>query len=84
VTDVHETPYAMGLFRWDDLYPCATFVGHDGGIPGYDTVSYASLDGGRQFTVMVNSLTFDDHAGDEAAHAAYGKLVHATACAGAR
>jgi D-alanyl-D-alanine carboxypeptidase len=83
VTAVHETSYGMGVFVWDTLWPCGTFVGHDGGIPGYDSVSYSSTDGGRQFTVMVNSLTPDDHAGDAAAHAAWGALVGQTACAGA-
>jgi D-alanyl-D-alanine carboxypeptidase len=72
--------YAMGLFRFDDFFSCGTFVGHDGQTPGYDSVGYTSIDGRRQLAVSVSSSTFDDKAGDEAAHRAFGKLAKAAAC----
>jgi D-alanyl-D-alanine carboxypeptidase len=74
--------YGMGVFRFEnvELYPCGTFVGHDGGIPGYDTAAYSSLDGKRQFAVAVSSFTLDEKAGDEAAHAAFARLNEAIAC----
>jgi D-alanyl-D-alanine carboxypeptidase len=80
--EVPDTKYAMGLFRFDHAahMPCGEFIGHDGGIPGYDTVAYSSLDGKRQFAIVVTSFTMDEKAGDEGAQAAWGKLVQAAAC----
>lgn len=75
-----ESRYAMGLWRFDDFYPCGKFIGHDGNTPGYDSVGYASLDGGRAFSVVVTSSSLDDKAGDAAAHAAWTKLVLAVSC----
>jgi D-alanyl-D-alanine carboxypeptidase len=72
--------YAMGLFRFDEFFSCGTFVGHDGQTPGYDSAGYTSLDGRRQVVVSVSSSTFDDKAGNEAAHRAFGDLVKAAAC----
>jgi D-alanyl-D-alanine carboxypeptidase len=79
---VPTTKYGMGVFRFDhDKYlHCGDFIGHDGGIPGYDTVAYSSVDGKRQFSLVVTSFTMDEKAGDEAAHKAYGDLVDAIAC----
>jgi D-alanyl-D-alanine carboxypeptidase len=79
---VPATKYGMGVFRFDhDNYlHCGDFIGHDGGIPGYDTVAYSSVDGKRQFALVVNSFTMDEKAGDEAAHKAFGDLVEAIAC----
>jgi D-alanyl-D-alanine carboxypeptidase len=80
--EVPSTKYAMGVFRFDHdaFLPCGRFVGHDGGIPGYDTVAYSSLDGQRQFALVVTSFTMDEKAGDEAAHKAFGELVDAIGC----
>jgi D-alanyl-D-alanine carboxypeptidase len=79
---VPTTKYGMGVFHFDhDNYlHCGDFVGHDGGIPGYDTVAYSSVDGKRQFGLVVTSFTMDEKAGDEAAHKAYGDLIEAIAC----
>ena len=78
--NVPPANYAMGLFRWDTLYPCGAYVGHDGGIPGYDSAAYARLDGKRQFAVLVNSLTMESKAGEAPAHQAFSELVQAAAC----
>jgi D-alanyl-D-alanine carboxypeptidase len=79
---VPATKYGMGVFRFDHdkFLPCGDFVGHDGGIPGYDTVAYSSIDGRRQFALVVTSFTMDEKAGDEAAHKAFGDLVDAIGC----
>jgi D-alanyl-D-alanine carboxypeptidase len=79
---VPTTKYGMGVFRFDhDNYlHCGSFIGHDGGIPGYDTVAYSSIDGQRQFALVVTSFTMDEKAGDEAAQKAFGDLVEAIAC----
>jgi D-alanyl-D-alanine carboxypeptidase len=80
---VAQTDYTMGLFRWQkggDFIGCDDFIGHPGGIPGYDSQAYSSLDGKRQFAVAVNSFTVDDKAGEPAAQLAYEALVYAVAC----
>jgi D-alanyl-D-alanine carboxypeptidase len=79
---VPATNYGMGVFHFDhDNYlHCGDFIGHDGGIPGYDTVAYSSVDGTRQLSVVVTTFTMDEKAGDEAAHKAYGDLIDAIAC----
>jgi CubicO group peptidase (beta-lactamase class C family) len=81
--EVAQTDYAMGLFRWDKgskFLGCDDFVGHPGGIPGYDSQGYSSIDGKRQFGIAVNSFTTDEKAGEPAAQAAYEALVYAVAC----
>jgi D-alanyl-D-alanine carboxypeptidase len=81
--NVAETDYAMGLFHWEKgstFLGCDDFVGHPGGIPGYDSQGYSSVDGKRQFAVAVNSFTLDDKAGEPAAQLAYEALVYAIAC----
>ena len=81
--NVAETDYAMGLFRWEKgnkFFGCDDFIGHPGGIPGYDSLGYSSVDGKRQFAIAVNSFTFDDKAGDPTAQAAFAALVDAIAC----
>ncbi|HMJ15409.1 MAG TPA: serine hydrolase domain-containing protein [Polyangiaceae bacterium] len=75
-----ESRYAMGLYRFGDLFPCGTFIGHDGMTPGYDATGYASLDGKRAFSVAVTSSNLADKAGDKAAHAAWSKLNMAVSC----
>jgi D-alanyl-D-alanine carboxypeptidase len=81
--NVAETDYTMGLFRWNkgsQFLGCDDFVGHPGGIPGYDSQGYSSVDGRRQFAIAVNSFTVDDKAGEPAAQQAYEALVYAIAC----
>jgi D-alanyl-D-alanine carboxypeptidase len=80
---VPSTPYAMGVFRFDHAphyMSCDDFIGHDGGTPGYDSAAYSSVDGKRQFSVVVTSFTADEKAGTPAAHQAYSDLVQAAAC----
>jgi D-alanyl-D-alanine carboxypeptidase len=79
---VPSTQYGMGVFRFDHdkFLSCGNFVGHDGGIPGYDTVAYSSIDGRRQFAVVVTSFTMDEKAGDDAAQKAFAELVNAIGC----
>jgi D-alanyl-D-alanine carboxypeptidase len=72
--------YAMGLYRFDDLFACGTFIGHDGQTPGYDNIGYTTLDGRRQVVVSVSSSTVDDKAGEPAAHEAFRQLVLAAGC----
>ena len=72
--------YAMGLFRFDDLFSCGTFIGHDGQTPGYDNIAYTTLDGRRQVVVSVSSSTIDDKAGEPAAHQAFFNLIQAAGC----
>jgi D-alanyl-D-alanine carboxypeptidase len=75
-----ETRYGIGVWRMSTFYPCGTFIGHDGSIPGYDVSAYSSLDGKRQFSVMVNDLTPAETVGDEAAQEAWKQLQFAAAC----
>ena len=70
----------MGLWRWDDAHPCHGFVGHDGAAPGYDTTAFSSLDGQHQYAVLANVLAPGDKVGDEAAQAAFARLVEGAAC----
>jgi D-alanyl-D-alanine carboxypeptidase len=79
--DTRVTPkYAMGVYRFNDFYPCGTFIGHDGQTPGYDNIGYSSLDGRKQFAISVGSSTLDDKAGDPAAQEAWKQLAFAVAC----
>lgn len=72
--NVAGTDYTMGLFRWEKgrkFLGCDDFVGHPGGIPGYASQAYSSVDGKRQFAIAVNSFTLDEKAGEPAAQLAF-------------
>ncbi len=78
-----ETHYGMGVHHWDHdphFLSCGEFVGHDGGIPGYDSVAYSSVDGTRQFSIVATLFTVDEKVGDAAAQQAFGALVNAIGC----
>jgi len=78
-----DTQYGMGVFHFDHsprFLSCGDFIGHDGGIPGYDSTGYSSIDGKRQFSVVVTSFTVEEKAGDEKAQQAFGALIDAAAC----
>ncbi len=63
--------YALGLET--RTTPCGvTVIGHSGGIPGYGTVAFASLDGTRR---VLASLTFGHGPGDDAVRALVDKVV---------
>lgn len=47
--------YGLGLMSIDT--GCGRFVGHQGGIPGYETWALTSLDGRRQLVLEVNTDT---------------------------
>jgi D-alanyl-D-alanine carboxypeptidase len=75
------TRYGMGLWRFDDQYGCGhRFYGHDGAVAGYLSTAYTRADGGRQYAVIVTSLTPDEHAGTDAAQQAWAELNYAAAC----
>jgi D-alanyl-D-alanine carboxypeptidase len=75
------TNYGIGVWTIKDLPAgCGAWIGHDAATAGYDTSSYARLDGRRQISVAATSLTFADTVGDPAAQQAWGNLVTAAAC----
>jgi D-alanyl-D-alanine carboxypeptidase len=75
------TNYGIGVWTVKNLpATCGAWIGHDAATAGYDTASYARLDGRRQISVAVTSLTFEDKVGDAAAQEAWGNLVTAAAC----
>jgi D-alanyl-D-alanine carboxypeptidase len=75
------TNYGIGVWTIRNLpATCGTWIGHDAATAGYDTASYARLDGRRQISVAATSLTMDDKVGDPAAQEAWGNLVTAAAC----
>jgi D-alanyl-D-alanine carboxypeptidase len=78
-TPTIESRYGIGVFSFPD-FPCGPWVGHDGAIPGYDTIAYSRRDGGRQVAVLASSLTVDSKAGDPAAQQAFLDLIVAAAC----
>jgi D-alanyl-D-alanine carboxypeptidase len=50
-------PVGFGLGVWSFDLPCGRRVfGHEGQVPGYNTWSYASADGGRAITLAVPEL----------------------------
>jgi D-alanyl-D-alanine carboxypeptidase len=59
---------------------CGSAWGHDGAVPGYDSVAYSSRDGRRQAVVLANSITFDDRVGGPAAQRALRRLVTTAYC----
>jgi D-alanyl-D-alanine carboxypeptidase len=75
------TSYGMGIWTINNLPgACGAWIGHDAATAGYDTASYARLDGRRQISVVATSLTMEDTVGDAAAQQAWGNLVIAAAC----
>jgi D-alanyl-D-alanine carboxypeptidase len=75
------TNYGMGVWTIKNLpATCGAWIGHDAATPGYDTASYARLDGRRQISVVATSLTMEDTVGDPAAQQAWGNLVIAAGC----
>jgi D-alanyl-D-alanine carboxypeptidase len=48
----HTADYGLGLSI--ERTPCGTAYGHDGDIPGYRNLAWASSDGRRAISVMVN------------------------------
>jgi D-alanyl-D-alanine carboxypeptidase len=75
------TNYGIGVWTIKILPPsCGAWIGHDAATAGYDTSSYARLDGRRQISVAATSLTTEDTVGDAAAQQAWADLVTAAAC----
>ncbi|MFC3452104.1 serine hydrolase domain-containing protein [Amycolatopsis speibonae] len=63
--------YALGLET--RTTPCGvTVIGHSGGIPGYGTVAFTSLDGNRR---VVASWTHGHDPGNDAARAVIDKVI---------
>jgi D-alanyl-D-alanine carboxypeptidase len=60
--------------------PCGEFWGHDGAVPGYNSIAYNSKDGTKQLVVLVNSVTFSDTVGSKRAQQAFGRLVNTGYC----
>ncbi|MFF4923996.1 serine hydrolase domain-containing protein [Kitasatospora sp. NPDC001261] len=52
--------YGLGLQRLTT--PCGEFWGHDGGIPGYNTLLVGEVTGKRQFATSINRYDLSDHA----------------------
>jgi D-alanyl-D-alanine carboxypeptidase len=73
--------FGLGLVR-TTLYPCDTFIGHNGTFFGYKSRAYQSLDGRRQFVILVNSDAQDGTVGPEGAEGAFRELTSAAACDG--
>ncbi|MGW2250545.1 serine hydrolase domain-containing protein [Kitasatospora sp. NPDC001660] len=69
--------YGLALLRMDT--PCGTFWGHDGGIPGYNTLMLGSADGKRQFASSVTPYDLTDGPG---ATAALNTLIATGTCGG--
>ena len=59
---------------------CGTFIGHSGSTPGYKAAAFNTVDGDRQFVIVANSLTLDDHVGTGDAGAAFDRAIEAVAC----
>jgi hypothetical protein len=78
--DLPSTEYGTGVVRLDDHFPCGAFIGHGGGIPGYESVAYGSLDGRRQFALVVNSGKLGDEPISEDIRRAFEALSQALAC----
>ena len=60
--------------------PCGAFWGHDGAVPGYNSIAYNSKDGTKQLVVLVNSVTFSDTVGNKQAQQAFSRLVNTGYC----
>ncbi|MEV7009299.1 serine hydrolase domain-containing protein [Streptosporangium sp. NPDC051022] len=54
--------YGLGIQT--GAHPCGTFWGHDGGIPGYLTVSVTDRTGGRTATVLVSTESWIEFEAD--------------------
>ncbi|MFD4661085.1 serine hydrolase domain-containing protein [Kitasatospora sp. NPDC058444] len=57
------TGYGLGLQRMTT--PCGEFWGHDGGIPGYNTLMIGEVTGKRQFATSINRYDLSDPAAME-------------------
>jgi D-alanyl-D-alanine carboxypeptidase len=78
------TPDKRGV-RWGlglgtGQFPCGTYWGHDGAVPGYNSIAYNSQDGQRQAVVLANSVTFSDAVGNAKAQRAFERLVTTAYC----
>lgn len=69
---------AAGLMR--NKTECGSSWGHDGAVPGYDSVAFRT-DDGRTVIAMANSLTFDDQVGSAKAQAAWTRMINDATCA---
>jgi D-alanyl-D-alanine carboxypeptidase len=69
-----------GLGIATDRLPCGAVWGHDGAVPGYDSVTYNSKDGRRQIVVWANSVTTSDKVGGKRAQQAFGRVVNTAYC----
>lgn len=62
-TTVNVNPvFGYGLGLYTQRGPCGTIWGHDGGVPGFETIAYSSKAGDRHVTMMVN-ITTDNRTG---------------------
>jgi D-alanyl-D-alanine carboxypeptidase len=59
---------------------CGAFWGHDGAVPGYNSIAYNSKDGAKQLVVLVNSVTFSDTVGSNRAQQIFRRLVNTGYC----
>lgn len=50
--------YGLGLLSWD--WPCGQFWGHNGLVPGSETMSLSSADGSRQFSLGTNLTRYNE------------------------
>lgn len=55
--------------------PCGEFWGHDGAVPGYNSIALNSKDGTKQLVALVNSVTFSDTVGNKRAQQAFQRVV---------
>jgi D-alanyl-D-alanine carboxypeptidase len=77
-TDRRGNQLGLGLFRGQ--LPCGEFWGHDGAVPGYDSIALNSKDASKQVVVLANSVSFSDTVGSPRAQRALGRLVETAYC----
>ncbi|GAA2211450.1 serine hydrolase domain-containing protein [Nonomuraea monospora] len=75
--------YGLGIYPLD--LPCGRFWGHDGSIPGMQTLSFLDASGARQFAMGLNLRNYQqvDENGQPVPHAidyAFGAHILAMAC----
>jgi D-alanyl-D-alanine carboxypeptidase len=68
----------LGLFMGQSS--CGEFWGHDGAVPGYDSIALNSKDGTKQVVVLANSVSFSDTVGSPRAQRALERLVDTAYC----
>jgi D-alanyl-D-alanine carboxypeptidase len=76
--DRHGVRWGLGIAT--GRLPCGAVWGHDGAVPGYDSVTYNSKDGRRQIVVWANSVTSSDKVGGKRAQQAFGRVVNTAYC----